>query len=200
MTDSISKLNNLNYKAKKYFRFAIGNDFPDDFNKMDSAIKKNINNPKLDIKSYRFKEAHHDTTPGLLISNALYEIFENWYSAQSKYSSVKQNELSIKTSLEQEILPNYGMNLNFSLGILNGKGWHFYNEKQYDKAIQAWQILMDTYPNFSEGYLNIINAQIKSNKSYLKTAEHFKKSLSESEFYTEKQKKDLEEEIKEIIK
>lgn len=200
LTDSISKLNNLNYNSKKYYRFAIGNDFPDDFKKMDSVIKKSINNPKLDIKSYRFKEAHHDTTPGLLISNALYEIFENWYAIQSKYSSVKQNDLSIKTSLEKEIISNYGTNLNFSLGILNGKGWHFYNEKQYDKAIQAWQLLMETYPNFSEGYLNIINAQIKSKKSYLKTSENFKKSLSDSEFYTEKQKKELEKELEGIIK
>ncbi|MCX8534019.1 hypothetical protein OEA66_16855 [Chryseobacterium sp. KC 927] len=200
LTDSISKLNDLNYKSKKYYRFAIGNDFPDDFNKMDSVIKNNINNPKLDIKSYRFNEAHHDTTPGLLISNALYEIFENWYSIQSKYSSVKQDDLSIKPSLEKEIISNYGTNLNFSLGILNGKGWHFYNEKHYDKAIQAWQILMDTYPNFSEGYLNIINAQIKSKKNYLKTSENFKKSLSDSEFYTEKQKKELEIEFEEMIK
>ena len=199
LTDSIYKLNKRT-NSKKYYRFAIGNDFPEDFNKMDSALSKLDFNPLLDLKGFRFKEAGHNATPGLLVSTALYEIFAEWSAIQAKYSSIAQKDLSIKTSLDQEILSNYGTKLNFSLGVLNGKGWHFYNERQYDKAIQAWQILMTSYPNFSEGYLHILKAQVQLKHNYRKTVEDFIKSLATSEFYTEKAKKELMEELKEIIK
>lgn len=200
LTDSISKLNRRSYNSKKYYRFAIGNDFPEDFIKMDSALSKRTPNPFLDSKGSRFKEAGHNATPGLFVSTALYEIFEEWSAIQAKYSSITQNDLNIKTSLDQEILSNYGTKLNFSLGVLNGKGWHFYNEKQYDKAIQAWQVLMASYPNFSEGYLYILNAQIQLKQNHNKTVEDFKKSLANSQFYTEKAKKELMAELQEIIK
>ncbi|KUJ53360.1 hypothetical protein [Chryseobacterium sp. JAH] len=199
LTVSINELNNHSYPHKKYYRFGIGNDYPEDFNKMDSAIKS-IHHPFLDIKGYRFKEADHNATPGLLINTALYEIFEDWYSIQSKYISNKQIDLNIKKSLDKEIVSNYGVKLNFSLGILNGKGWYFYNEKQYNKAIEAWKILLQTYPNFSETYLNIIKAQIQLKQSYSETIKEFKKLQLSSEFYTEEEKKQLEIELKEITK
>lgn len=200
ITHSISELNRRYYKYKKYYRFGIGNDYPEDFHKMDSILKKNIDNPLLDIKGYRFKEADHNATPGLLINTALYEIFEDWYAIQSKYISNKQIDLGIKKTLDQEIQSNYGTNLNFSLGILNGKGWYFYNEKQNSKAIEAWKILLHSYPNFSEAYLNIIKAKIKLKQSYSETIKEFSKSLVNSKFYTEKEKKQLEIELQEITK
>lgn len=200
LTDSIKKLNNLTYHSKKYYRFAIGNDFPTDYNKMDSVITKNINNPFLNLKSTRFNQASHDVTPGLLIGNALYEVFEDWSFQQSKYISNQQKDLRIKSSLDRQIEKNYGARINFSLGILNGKGWYFYNEKQYEKAIQAWTILTDSYPNFSEGYLSIIKAKILLKQSYSQALEKFKLSLSQSELYKEQDKKELEKELQEIIK
>lgn len=199
LTDSISQLNKRSFHIKKYYRFGIGNDYPEDFIKMDS-ITKNIHNPFLDIKGYWFKKADHNATPGLLINTALYEIFEDWSAIQSKYISNNQLDLSIKPSLDKEILSNYGVKLNFSLGILNGKGWYFYNEKQYEKAIQAWKILIDSYPNFSEAYLYIIRAQIQLKQNYSETIQEFNNSLSSSEFYTEKEKKDLKIDLQEIIK
>ncbi|MDR6922821.1 tetratricopeptide (TPR) repeat protein [Chryseobacterium sp. 2987] len=200
LTDSISKMNSLSYTSKKYYRFGIGNDYPEDFAKMDSVIKKNIPNPFLDIKGYRFKAADHNATPGLLINTALYDLFEEWSAIQAEYSSTRQKDLSIKKSLEQKIVSSYGTKLNFSIGVLNGKGWFFYNEKQYDKAIQAWQILLDTYPNFSQGFLYIIKAQIQLKQNYLQTVEKFKTSLVNSELYTEKEKQELETELQEITK
>ncbi|UKB77377.1 hypothetical protein [Chryseobacterium sp. MEBOG07] len=199
LTDSISQLNRRSFPIKKYYRYGIGNDYPEDFVKMDSVIK-NIHNPFLDMKGYRFKNADHNATPGLLINTALYEIFEDWSAIQSKYISNKQTDLSIKSSLDKEIQSNYGVKLNFSLGILNGKGWYFYNEKQYDKAIQAWKILTDSYPNFSEAYLNIIKAKIQLKQDYSETFKEFINSLATSEFYKEKDKKDLEIELREIVK
>ncbi|WP_336702446.1 alpha/beta hydrolase [Chryseobacterium indologenes] len=199
LTDSISQFNKRSFRTKKYYRFGIGNDYPEDFMKMDSIIKK-INNPFLDMKGYEFKKADHNATPGLLINTALYEIFEDWSAIQSKYISNKQTDLSIKSLLDKEIRSNYGVNLNFSLGILNGKGWAFYNEKQYDKALQAWKILTDSYPNFSEAYLNIIKAKILLHQDYSATVKEFNISLANSEFYKEKEKKDLEVELQEIVK
>ncbi|KXH79062.1 alpha/beta hydrolase-fold protein [Chryseobacterium kwangjuense] len=199
LTDSVSQLNKRSFHHKKYYRFGIGNDYPEDFIKLNSVVK-NINNPFLDIRGYRFKEADHNATPGLLISSALYEIFEDWSAIQSKYISNQQKDLKIKSLLEKEIVSNYGVNLNFSLGILNGKGWYFYNEKQYEKAVQAWKILLDSYPNFSEAYLCIIKAQIQLKQNYSNTIKEFRKSLADSEFYTEKEKKNLEAELQEIIK
>lgn len=199
LTDSINQFSKCSFHTKKYYRYGIGNDYPEDFLKKDSIIKK-INNPFLDMKGYEFKKADHNATPGLLINTALYEIFEDWSAIQSKYISNKQTDLSIKSSLDKEIRSNYGVNLNFSLGILNGKGWAFYNEKQYDKAIQAWKILIDSYPNFSEAYLNIIKAKILLKQDYSATVKEFNISLANSEFYKEKEKKDLEIELHEIVK
>lgn len=199
LADSISQLNKRSFFNKKYYRFGIGNDYPADFIKLDS-VARIINNPLLDIKGYSFKEAEHNATPGLLISTALYEIFEDWSAIQSRYISNKQKDLSIKSSLEKEIVSKYGDNINFSLGILNGKGWFFYNDKQYEKAIMAWKILTDSYPNFSEAYLYIIRAQIQLKQNYLDTFNNFRRSLAKSEFYTEKEKKDLETEYQEMVK
>ena len=200
LTASVSQLGKHAYKHKKYYRFAIGNDFPEDFSKMDSILKQRIHNPFLDIKGYRFKQAAHDATPGLLINTALYEIFEDWSAIQSKYISNQQKDLGIKSILDKEIVSNYGIQLHFSIGILNGKGWYFYNEKQYDKAIQAWKILMDSYPNFSQGYLYMIKAHMQLKQDYLETIEKFKESLASSTFYTETAKKELEIELQEMTK
>lgn len=200
LTDSISKISKRTYNSKKYYRFIIGNDFPDDYVKMDSVVSKTGTNRALNIKGHRFAQAGHDVTPGLLISTALYEIFEDWSAIQAGYTSVKQKDLSVKRSLDKAIASNYGAKLNFSIGALNGKGWHFYNEKQYDKAIEAWEILLESYPNFSEAYLYIIKAKVQLKQSHVKTADRFKKSLFSSVLYTEKDKKKLEMELQDIMK
>lgn len=199
LTESIKKMYNLSYQSKKYYRFGIGNDFREDFLKMDSMTNKHIQNSLLDIKGYDFKVADHNATPGLIINTALYEIFERWSAIQAKYSTTQQKDVNIIKSLEKEIIANYGSRLNFSIGVLNGKGWHFYNEKQYAKAIQAWRLLMDSYPNFSEGYLQIIKAQIQLKQNYFETVTNFKKSLVKSQFYTEKEKQELTVELQQII-
>ncbi len=199
LTDSIWGLNNQQLNSKKYYYFGIGDDFPDDFIRMNSAIKT-LNNKYLQSKGFHFKEADHNVTPGLTIGISLYEIFEDWSNIQSKYFSNEQKDLSIKTSLEKEILANYGVKLNFSIGVLNGKGWYFYNEKQYEKAIEAWRILMDSYPNFSEGYLYIIYAQIQLNSDYSQTFDKFKESLSKSNIYTEREKIELLENFENMTK
>ena len=199
LTDSLAKLNNQKLQSHKYYYYAIGNDYPADFAKMDAVTKK-LNNTLFHTKGFHFKEADHNATPGLAISISLYEIFEKYSNIQSKYFSNDQTELSIIPSLEKEILSSYGSNLAFSLGILNGKGWFFYNKNEFDKAIEAWEILVKSYPNFSEGYLYIIDAQKQLKKDFSLTATRFKNSISKSDIYSEKEKEELLKELENLIK
>ncbi len=201
LTDSMATLTTMVFSSRKYYRFGIGNDYPADFIKMDSVIK-NLNTPLFDSKGFFFKAADHNTTPGLTIGISLYEIFEEWSKIQSKYISNKQKELNILDSLEKEILLNYGSKLEFSLGTLNGKGWYFYNEGKFEKAIEAWKILMKSYPNFSEGYLYILDTQIqlKKKNDYSDTIKKFKASLASSNFYSEKEKDELMQELENLTK
>lgn len=194
LVDSIIKLEKQDFNSKKYYRFGIGNDYPDDFLKMDSALKL-LNNSLVDTKGFFFKEADHNATPGLTIGISLYEIFEGWSKIQSKYFSSEQKDLKIINSLEEEVITKYGSRIEFSLGVLNGKGWFFYNEGQYEKSIESWEILMKSYPNFSEGYLYIIDAQIQLKQGISQTIERFTSSLSNSKIYSEKEKKKLMQEL-----
>ncbi len=198
LTDSISELNKQTYHHKKYYRYGIGIDYLEDFIKMDSVLKKSIKNPSLDIKGSLFKEADHNAIPGLIINTALYEIFEDWSAIQAKYNSNEQKDIAIKTALDNEIVSKYGTKISFSLGTLNGKGWYFNNEKQYSKAIQAWKVLLESYPNFSEAYLYIAKAQSQLKQNNSEAVREFKKSLLNSEFYSEKEKKELLKELQEM--
>lgn len=199
LIDSIGTLKKQVFDSKKYYRFGIGNDYPADFVKMDAAIRE-LNSPLFDLKGFFFKEADHNATPGLTIGVALYEIFEEWSHIQSKYFSNEQKDLTIVDSLEREILSVYGNRLEFGLGILNGKGWYFYNEGQFEKAIESWEILMKAYPNFSEGYLYIMDAQMQLKKNFSQTAERFKVSLAKSNIYSGEQKGELMEELENMGK
>lgn len=199
LTDSIRTIDNLEFTSDKYYRFGIGNDYPSDFFKMDSIIKQ-MNNAHINSKGFLFKEADHNVTPGLTIGISLYEIFENWSKIQAKYFSNDQKDLKIINSLNKEITSNYGSQLEFSLGILNGKGWYFYNEKEYEKAIEAWKLLVDSYPNFSEGYLYIADAQSKIHQDISETIEKFNKSLAKSKIYSETEKSELILEVEELKK
>lgn len=194
LTDSIVDLKTLKFNSLKYYRYGIGNDYPKQFFKMDSTL--NVNRiSSVDMKGWLFQEADHNVTPGLTISRALYEIFEKWSNIQSHYFSNDQKDLSSINTLKEEIIKNYGSNIEFSLGVLNGKGWYFYGEGEYKKAIEAWEILLKSYPNFSEAYLYIIDAQIQLEENYDSTTKQFKESLNESKIYSDIDKIELLQEL-----
>ncbi len=190
LSDSLAQLQNRTSTLHKYYRFAIGNDYPADFAQMDSALQQ-LNTPFLDAKGFSFEEADHNVTPGLAIGTALYEVFEKWAHLQNKYISNEQKDLTILSSLEEEIHLNYGNRLVFSLGVLNGKGWFFHGEKQYEKAIESWEILMQNYPNFSHGWLFIMDAQLKLGRDTSETTELFKSSLAKSQIYSDQERDEL---------
>ena len=197
LVDSIGTLNNHEFGSTKYYRYGIGSDYPSQFFKMDFVLKT-MTNENFDTKGVLFKEADHNVTPGLTIGVALYEVFEKWSEIQSTYFSNDQKDLNIISSLEDDIVEHYGNSLAFSLGILNGKGWYFYGEGEYEKAIEAWEIMLASYPNFSEAYLYIIDAQIKLNRDYSDVTELFKASLAKSEIYSTEEKSQLLMELESI--
>ncbi len=199
LTDSLRALNDIEFTSKKYYRFGIGNDYPEDFKAMDKMLKQ-IDNPYLNMKGQLFKEADHNVTPGLVIITALYEIFEDWAAISNKYFSNEQKDLADKPLFEKEIAAVYGSKIGLPLGILNGKGWYFYSENQYEKAIEAWQLLLEDYPNFSEAYLYIIDAQIQLNQPFTDTIKEFENSLKASTFYSAEEKSELEIELNELLK
>jgi tetratricopeptide (TPR) repeat protein len=83
---------------------------------------------------------------------------------------------------------------------LNGKGWYYYGEEQYENAIKAWEILLKSYPNFSEGYMYIIEAQKLLKVDYSKNVLKLKESLKSSTFYTNEEKKEIENELEKLMK
>lgn len=194
LTDSIKNIDKQEFTSCKYYRFGIGNDYLSDFSKMDPAIRQ-LHTSTFNAKGFLFKEAAHNVTPGLTIGVALYEIFEEWSKNQARYLANEQKELSIIDSLEKDIQSHYGSRLEFSIGTLNGKGWYFYNEGQFKKAIEAWELLLRSYPNFSEAYVYIIDAQIQLKENYAQTITRFETSLVKSNLYSDTEKDELRQEL-----
>jgi tetratricopeptide (TPR) repeat protein len=197
LTDSLRAMNKLELNAHKYYRFGIGNDYPTDFYHMDSAIQE-LEHPAIDAKGELFEAADHNVTPGLTIGVALYEVFERWSDIQAQYFSNAQKDLGIIAGLREEIEAHYGHPLAFALGILNGKGWYFYNEEAFEKAIEAWQTMMETYPNFSEGFLYIMDAQTQLGKEITKTIDLFHASLARSSIYSPEERDELLSELESL--
>ncbi|WP_159038386.1 alpha/beta hydrolase-fold protein [Brumimicrobium mesophilum] len=198
-TDSIQNLADYQSKSTKYYRFGIGGDYPADYHKMDSSLQ-GFQNASINSKGLLFKEAGHNATPGLIIAPALYEIFEEWAKSQNKYFSNDYDKIEEFNKFENEVIDHYGSKIDFSLGILNGKGWFFYNEERYNKAIEAWEIQLKSYPNFSETHLYILDAKMMMNKDLPKeeideSIHFFKNELEKSEFYSNEEKIKLLKEV-----
>lgn len=193
LSDSIATLY-ASYSSTKnlYYRFGIGNDYPDNFKELNEKLRKIKSSCKTaNFKGTLFKEADHTATPGLVIGTALYEIFEFWAKQQNAFlTNESKKSASIRVHVDN-IQQHYSANLNFSLGTLNGKGWSFFGEKEYEKAIEAWELLMASYPNFAEGYFGIMDAKIQLKQDYAETLKKLKACLLVTEFYTEDELIDL---------
>jgi tetratricopeptide (TPR) repeat protein len=194
LTDSIAKVIQQPFSFKRYYRYGIGNDYPEDFGEMEAVLKQQ-SHTMFDAHGWLFEEADHNVTPGLTIGVALYEIFEKWSEIQADYIFNNEADLNILPQLESQIEAAYGNSLSFALGILNGKGWYFYGEEQYVKAIEAWEILLHYYPNFSETYLYIIDAQMQLKLDTSATKELFKQSIATTKFYTSEELEELHAEF-----
>jgi tetratricopeptide (TPR) repeat protein len=175
-----------------YYRYAMGNDYPEDYKKLTAALKApGFKSGNFNADGWWFPQADHNTTPALTISRSLYEVFEYWYSCQNQYIGEQNKSVGIIDELKQKIKTHYGTSLSFSLGILNGKGYAFYNKNDYANALLAWQQLVKQYPNFVQGYLNIAKCQKALKQSTEQTIKDFKANLQQSSIFTAEQKAGL---------
>ncbi len=176
-----------------YYEYGMGNDYPEDYQQLTEVL----NNPpvgNLHTKGYCFPEADHNVTPGLIIGPALYDVFEFWSSVQTSFLRNKQQEANSLSALTAKITEHYQASLNFSLGMLNGKGWDYYNDGLYEKAIAAWEMLLQSYPNFAEAYLYIADARKQSGKEFKDILKKFDSALKNSVMYSPEEKTDLNNE------
>ncbi len=199
LTDSVAMVIGTEHPSNLYYRFGIGNDYPQDYRTMEPVIAS-LRNPKLNFKGQLFKDADHNATPGLVIATALYDVFEYWSVQQSAYIRGKVNGPSTIKELEEQIVSHYGKPLRFSLGILNGKASEYFNNAEYAKAIDAWNLLLENYPNFSEAYLYIIESKLNLAEDVSAVAVTLKKSLEGSCVYTEAEKSELLAELEDLMK
>jgi predicted alpha/beta superfamily hydrolase len=194
LTDSIIKVNSDKGKQTKYYRYGIGNDFPKEFENMEQSLKL-LDNKFINAKGILLPEAYHNVTPGLIAPLAIYEIFEYWSEQMNLFFDISNKNINQLEIASKNIENHYGEKLRPSIGILNGKGWEFYNDKEYEKAIEIWEILLTEYPNYSEGYLNIIWAQEELKLDTKQTKERLINNLKQSEFYSNSEKKEILKEI-----
>ena len=194
LTDSIIKVNSYKGKQTKYYRYGIGNDFPKEFENMEQSLKL-LDNKFINAKGILLPEAYHNVTPGLIAPLAIYEIFEYWSEQLNLFFDISNKNINQLEIASKNIENHYGEKLRPSIGILNGKGWEFYNDKEYQKAIEIWEILLTEYPNYSEGYLNIIWAQEELKLDTKQTKERLINNLKQSEFYSNSEKKEILKEI-----
>ena len=183
-------------KKTKYYRYGIGNDYPEQFVEMDSMLQA-ADHPKYNTKGVLFPSADHNVTPGLTIGPALYEVFEFWAGQQRTFFDRDIEDFDPDNSAVEA---HYGQKLPNSLGVLNGMGWQYFNEGQFDKAITAWNIFANEYPNFSEVYLYIAEAQKNMGIDNSESLEQFEESFKFTKIYLEEERLELEAEYKALGK
>jgi tetratricopeptide (TPR) repeat protein len=195
LSDSLMKfVDNYEGSRTTYYRFSIGSDYPEDYALLQEKLSQRSLPKNLSISGTIFREADHNATPGLSIAPALYGVFEYWNGIQNSYMTAPETTGTEEAQLA--IRSHYGVQIALSLGTLNGKGWSYFNEQKYEKAITVWEEMLKAYPTFSEGYLFIAEAQKELKQNYESTLAQFKTSLAQSTFYTEEERIELLEELR----
>lgn len=183
----------------QYFCSSMGNDFQSDRETLDSAmLQKKIVKPNLVVRSSNFPQAGHTATPGLTFGQDLYAIFEYWSESQHTYlNDANANPILIEPLMNDNAV-HYGVDIPFSLGILNGKGSYFFFEEDYEKAMEVWTYMMQFYPNFSEGWLYIAECKIALTQNWDAERELFLNSISISVIYSDAEKSALRDYLQEL--
>lgn len=169
-----------------YFRFGIGNDYPEEYYRINQVLENHSHAGSLiDIKGYLYPEADHNVTPGLISGTALYDIFAYWSRQQNIFMDNENRSFDTLPGLKRDILEHYGAELRFAPGVLNGKGWFFFSEGDFKNAIRAWEITLNYYPGFSEIFLNIANAQKELAEDFSGSLQQLRESLKTTRFYSD---------------
>lgn len=192
-----------------YYRFITGDTVTDtkDYTLMKSFLNKAKPDKQFNWKGTEFYNARHMAVPGLSVMPSLLEIFDYWSDEMNK---VLQDETPFNSEVydrfKLKMKHHYGDNIGLGLAVLNGIGYKFYNNKKFDNARQAWLLLLEEYPMFTDAYLNIANSYEKEeNKTdAISYYEKAKQKLTDNSFYTKQQNQemfaDIEASLKELRK
>ena len=205
LIDSLqNKMNTINLNHKLYFRFITGDSITDtkDYSLMKSFLtKKPVNN--FDWKGFEFYDASHMATPGLGVMPSLLQIFDYYTDEVNKV--LKENTLPFDRN-EYNVFLNkmkahYGAAIGLGLPVLNGIGFKYYNNKQYQAARTAWTILLADYPMFSDAYSNIAKSYLKEDNKV--EAKHYyelaKQKAVDNSFYNAEERKELIKDIDDVL-
>jgi tetratricopeptide (TPR) repeat protein len=199
LVDTLKRYYHQPAAHKRYYRFAIGNDYPDDFQLMTKMLEGEKPSLSMDAHSALFAEADHNAIPGLYIAQSLYEIFEFWSQQQTEFIRNPKIVKDDVTHRMNQVENNYGVKIPFSLGTLNGRAWYYYGENKFDEAIESWDLTLIYYPNFSEANLYIASTLKEINRPYKKYIEEFNHSIIKNNFYSTSEKQELIKEYEELI-
>jgi predicted alpha/beta superfamily hydrolase len=186
-------------ERQTYYRMAVGNDYPDDFKMMEKTFSATTMETRLDWAGELFPQADHNVVPGIAITTALYSIYEEWSRIQGVYMKDTTGGTSILHSLRGMVIDHYGEDIPFSLGVLNGKGWQYFNDGRYMDAITAWQAMTAAYPSFAEGHLYMAEAGLRIGLDVRPYLNRFKEGIVTSPFYNDDERAELMGEYEELL-
>lgn len=188
-----------------YYRFITGDSITDtkDYLLMDSFLVTAKPTTNFNWKGTAFYNAKHMAVPGLGVMPSLVEIFDFWSDEMTK---VLQSEQPFTTEVYKRFTnrmkSHYGDGIGLGLSVLNGIGYKFYNNQQYEYARAAWQALLQEYPMFSYAYVSIAKSYAKEGNKKA-AAEMYRKArqeLSDNTFYNKEQSLEILHEIEAALK
>jgi len=204
IVDSLKeKLQKKHLTHEVYYRFVP--DYSVSGNKDYLLMKSSLSNESVknfNWKGIEYEYANHLLTPGLSVMPSLLDIFGYWNTEQM---NIFINDTVSFTANDYEVFvdkmrDHYGDKLGLGINQLNGIGFTFYNNKKYEAAIETWKILLNEFPMFAQGYVNIANAYKKEGKNaeVIKNCKEAMSQLKTNTFYSSEEKEELVQEIKDL--
>ena len=175
-----------------YYRFVTGDSATDtpEYSLMNNMLRNTRPQALFNWKGTAFYNARHMAVPGLGVMPSLLEIFDYWSDETNK---VLQDSLPFNSTrydgFKRQMKQHYGAPLGLGLATLNGIGYKFYNQQQYSNARNAWQLLLEEYPQFTQAHISLANAYEKEgNKAEaIRCYSKAKQDLPNNPFYSQAQ-------------
>jgi len=183
-----------------YFRFISGDPTTDtkEYLLMRSFLNKTKTNRQFNWKGTTFYNAKHMAVPGLGVMPSLLEVFDYWSDEMRKVLQDKKPfTKTVYVDFKWKMKQHYGDSIGLGLAVLNGIGYKFFNEQNYNEARQAWILLLDEYPTFLNAYVSIADSYVKegNKKDAAINYKKAKEKLVSNTFYTKQQSEAMRNEI-----
>lgn len=172
------------------YTYCIGNDYPDQFLDMDSALK-DLSNPMLRCEGAWYPHASHNATPGLHATAGLYTVFETFSHAANDYFNLKAPGIDEIHEVHDRLKAHYGAPISLSVGVLNGAGWNRYNEQDFTGAAAIWEEMLRLHPGFIDGYWNLGEVAKATGQDPEPYYDLFRAALPNCTMYSEEEKKQV---------